>query len=144
MSKLAFKTSTKIENYMFEKIMIQTNNYKTKIKANSLHVVSAAKVIIIKKQIVTAFFLIKPIILSDSNGDVVIWTKSTFEQATLQKPFLIKEIEKKNNFDYKIFNSKKVLGLTTNEYLKLSSSKSLKDINKLIQKTLPLDKGGGL
>ncbi len=143
MNKLIIKTKTKTKDYKFEKMIIQTNTYESKIKAHSVHVIPAAKIILTKDKVVTSLFVMQPIIISDANKNVTIWTKSTFEHATLAIPYLTLALEENNKIDNKIFNAKKILGLTSDEHWRFVSTEAVIEMKKLIKKTLPLDKGGG-
>ncbi len=143
MSKLILKTSTKTVEFNFTKVILQTSKYRKQIKSTSLHVGAAAKIIIKDSQLITTLLLLQPMIISDENNNITIWTKSSMENSTLLLPYLNEEIKKANKIDNKIFKSKKIIGLLPEEQWRFVSTEAMMEIIKLANKKLPLDQGGG-
>ena len=144
MSKITLNTLDKVKEYNFEQARIYTETYSKKLMSNELHTPNAAKIIIEGNGIISSFIVLQPLINVYENGDILLHTPSTFNQATLIEKYKNKTVDIKTvKKDIKILEVKFKLGLSIEELIELNLSKAKLEAMILEDKQVNIYEGGG-
>lgn len=145
MHKLTFNALDRTKEYNFESATIYTLSYSAKLKKNAVHVPNVAKIIMKLGNKLTTLIMELPIVAIDEDGDVMVYTQTTFDLATLKEIQKFKEENPrmilKDNLS--TIKSKKVLGLTAEEIVHEKLIKTRLDMHEIILRLSRYEEGGG-
>lgn len=121
-----------------------TTKYFKKIKNNEHHSPKAAKLIIENDHEIIRYLLINPLIISDKNGKIKVYSSDEYEKLTGEIPFFNKKEISISNKLVHLYENKKTLGLSVEEVIEKDKSKSISELQKLLKHKVPFEIGGGL
>lgn len=144
MNKLTLNTIDETKEFDFEKSSIFTVIYSSKLKPNSIHSPNAAKIIIENNLIIKSFIVLQPLVNVKSNGDLIIHTPSTLEQAMLRVPYSVTKKDIKSvKKDVKMLKAKFELGISIQELIDMNYSEARFEAMTLEARVENPYKGGG-
>lgn len=145
LKKIILNTIDSVHTYEYDSAEIFTTKYSSKIKSNSIHVPSSAKIIFQRKADMTVLLVELPIIKVDAMGNVNIYTHTDFKTATLAnaKELMQKEDLKLLKAQLSALKHKKAFGATSLEVIKEKEYSSKAELVKFIKKIKDFTEGGG-
>ena len=139
MSRMIFFSEDKQQIIEFDHALIITTNYKLKLGKDQLLMPLAAKLIVYDGNVIHSFLLLKPLIKSDHQRNIIVMSNSKWKNISFQEKYLsgVKSLNKK----LKLYKAKKTLGFLPNEIWAMQDLKAIQELKSLEKRKCKIQEG---